>query len=56
MVGLNSRIGNFVVGKEFDALVVDTGVEEGGMFVEEGEGLMMRFEKVRFFSFFLSFF
>lgn len=44
MTCLADRIGNFVVGKEFDALVIDTRV--GPMFVEEGEALESLFEKV----------
>lgn len=44
--GLGDRIGNFVVGKEFDALVVDFGVQDGVMApVEEEDGIKGVFEK-----------
>lgn len=45
--GLEDKIGNFQVGKEFDAIVVGTqGADQGIMtMVEEGDGLKTMFEK-----------
>jgi guanine deaminase len=55
---MQDRIGNFVVGKEFDALLVRTGQNQEGhsfdnqlnpaLFVEENDGLETLFEKFLF--------
>lgn len=45
MMNLKSAIGNFVTGKEFDALLVDVGVENGPVDVFDHDTIESQFEK-----------
>jgi guanine deaminase len=45
VLGLSDKIGNFDVGKEFDALVIDTEIEDGPIHAFKSDSVRGRFEK-----------
>lgn len=48
VLGLGKKVGNFMPGKYFDAVVVDTGSEHGPLDLFDGEELENAFEKFLF--------